>query len=186
MIVELPQIVRNSFKNILIHLLYFSLQPNFEPYFNKHSQELEKLLSSGLTIENRHYQVRIFAVTADSPARAKFANAMQYNGRFGCINCIIQTIKIGVHGPRVYKNNLIVPMRTEKDYLKHVQIAKEMRKEFLGIKGPCYWSKFFKIPDNCLLDPMHLIFEGVVKRVLTINLGKKPQGNSDVSVDFAY
>ena len=64
-------------------------------------------------------------------------------------------------------------MRTEKDYLKHVQIAKEMRKDFLGIKGPCYWSKFFKIPDNCLLDPMHLIFEGVVKRVLTINLGKE-------------
>ena len=176
MIVELPQIVRNSFKNMLIHFLYFSSKPNFEPYFNKHNQELEKLLASGLTIENRHYDVRIFAVTADSPARSKFSNAMQYNGRFGCINCVILTTKIGANGPRVYKNSLIVPIRTQNDYLQHVKMAQDIRKDFLGIKGPCYWSKFFTIPDNCLLDPMHLIFEGVVKRLLTIFLQKETSG----------
>ena len=176
MICELPQLARNSFKNMLIHFLYFSSAPNFQPYFNKHSQELEKLLKYGLTIDNRHYEIRILAVTADSPARSKLTYSMQFNGRFGCIYCLIRTTKIGANGPRVYKNNLNVPLRTKSDYLKHVKMAEELRKDFLGVKGRCYLSKFITLPDNCLIDPMHLVFEGVVQRVLSIVLEKQTTG----------
>lgn len=173
---ELPPEIRNAAANMVTHFIYGSSTPCFETFLPIYSDELNNLLKEGLKINNIHFKIRILGLIADAPARAKITFAKQYNGKFGCFFCINPGVRI--NGKRIYKFNPQFKIRTNELYKDQALRAKRSGKPYHGIFGEAYLSKWIKMPDDVIADQMHMIMEGVVKRLILLwfdskSIGKK-------------
>jgi hypothetical protein len=65
-----------------------------------------------------------------------------------------------------YKYDKNLKIRTHKMYLEQLETAILIKSRYMGIVGPSYMSKWIKIPNDCLLDYMHLCHEGKTKWLL--------------------
>ena len=68
----------------------------------------------------------------------------------------------------VYPYSVNHQIRTNNDYNLQVQNSIEIKSVYQGIKGPCWISKYIKIPEDIYLDPMHLIYIGTQLKLLTM------------------
>lgn len=124
--------------------------------------------------------VKIIAFISDLPALSKFLNTSQFNGEYGCLACLDKGEYLEKHSKRVFKTQLC-ELRTNESYTVDAEEAektslanKNKKKEPVnGIKGTCWLARYLTIPDNTLLDPMHLIHLGVVKLMMTLWLDTK-------------
>lgn len=159
-IVELPPILRESYENIIFHSLWSGSNPDFNVYLKEYNNELDELLEKGFIFNNKKFNLRIFLFQSDSPARAKACKSVQFNGKYGCLMCL---------HPTVYTNKTIYPvlqninLRTKQIYDEQVAEAVRTGLTYFGIKDFSYLSNWITIPDNVLIDYMHLSIEGVFK-----------------------
>ncbi|CAF0951785.1 unnamed protein product [Brachionus calyciflorus] len=134
---------------------------NLSLYLNK-----ENLLK----INSKDYNIRIYCLIADAPARAKVLNIIQFNGEFGCFHCLHPGKNIGQGrggNKRVYCAK-VFPLRKNSLYLEQVKEVKQKKEMLYGIKSSSYLSKWIMLPDSCLLDYMHLCLEGGVKKLINL------------------
>ena len=111
-IMELPQRVRESKQNILIHSIIIGNTIDFNKWFLKCEEAYANRLGENFLLNG--YRTRLFCTLFDLPARAKALNMVNHNGYNACINCDIT----GVYKSRKvifpFRRNL--SLRTEKDY----------------------------------------------------------------------
>ncbi|CAF0800918.1 unnamed protein product [Brachionus calyciflorus] len=163
-IVELPPIIRNAKKNIIIHTLW-----NGELDFNlifKYYTKIDNLINKGTNIivdgTLTHFNVRILGLISDTVARPKLCNSTQFNGGFGCLHCLHPNSNCdGKYQRSVYFYDKNIKSRTNDDYNLDVRNAEKTKKRSNGIKGFTYLSNWISIPDCVLLDYMHLSLEGM-------------------------
>lgn len=141
-------------------------------------EDLSLLLQKGIYINNHHLDVTIGAFCCDAPARSYLKEVMSHNSRFGCERCVIRSLYSADEKRRFYPTNVEENKRSGVDFFENISNDGH-------IKGKSPLLKLgIDLVTTFILDPMHLIYLGVVKRLLInywIN-GKRPFKISKLAV----
>lgn len=162
-IVELPPILRGSFENILFHSSWTGSQPDFNVWLKNYNNQIDTALKNGFEWKNKKFNLKIHAFIADSPARSKVCNSIQFNGYYGCIKCMHPGTCL--NKVILYPNLDNIKLRTNENYNLQVEKAIVNNCCFEGIKGSSYISNWITIPDNVIFDYMHLSLVGTFKKM---------------------
>jgi hypothetical protein len=163
-IADLDPIIRNSYENIITFYMLGTSKPRLNLFCGKYLKNFERILKSGLRIDSiGHVNLRIIGFIGDSQAIPKVLNSKQYNGACGCIHCLVEGVQTS-KGLRVYPYSSNILLRNDTLYRGQVALAKITKKECHGIKGSCWLSKFIEIPENILLDYMHVCCIGTMEK----------------------
>ena len=166
-IANLPLSLRNSHKNIITCYL---TKPdlNINHFMFKHSTDLMQILNEGINLENIGLvNISFVGFTGDTPATAEFCMHKGFNGFYGCLKCLCQ-------GTRYENRVFIYPycpqaqVRTNELYEENAQEAYNTGLTINGIKGKCWLSYFLDLPNGIIIDYMHLILEGTLKKTLSM------------------
>ncbi len=124
-------------------------------------------MDEGIFIEslNLLITVKVHVFLGDAPARSKACNSIQFNGKYGCIDCLHPTAR--PEHTTIYPNLPNIEIRTHERYLKHVELSKTAHKNvYKGIKGESYLSNWIELPDAQIKDYMHLCLQGSFKAII--------------------
>ena len=115
-------------------------------------------------------KVKVHGHLADLVAEAPSLNMKQFNGEFGCCVCLHPGGRLqGKGNVRVYPHfPEEPPRRNHQDTLLYAQVAEERGRSVFGVVGTSPFHRVLRIPDNILLDYMHLVLEGEFMRRLTL------------------
>lgn len=107
----------------------------------------------------------IICGTCDLPAKALFLNMNQYNGKYVCHKCEEEGVRIG--NTQVYPYQRNMTMRSENETIE--EAAQVIRRPVFSVKGFTILTLLvFQWLRTTTLDPMHCIFEGVMKSMLRL------------------
>ena len=127
-IVELPQKVRESKQNLIIHSIIIGNSINFNQWFEKCNQSYNNSLGTYSLLNG--YRTRLFCGLFDLPARAKALNMLNHNGYSSCINCNIIGVYISGKIVFPYVENLM--LRKKREYQS---ILKQIMSTKSNVKG---------------------------------------------------
>jgi hypothetical protein len=111
-ILELPQKVRESKQNLVIHSIIIGNSINFNLWFNKCNKSFKNSLGKHFLLHG--YRTRLFSGLFDLPARAKALNMLNHAGYNSCINCNIKGIYVSKIVVFPYTEKLT--LRTKSEY----------------------------------------------------------------------
>lgn len=128
-------------------------------------------------ISNQAYvvKVNIFVTIFDQPARAAFWNCKQFNGRFGCMDCIhpgsnlvsVPGLK-PTFGRRWYSKNKRYIEKDRRFYeLAWRKILDGGNDSYYGIKRKPNFARLCNPGDQNVIDIMHQLYEGVIKMIVS-------------------
>ena len=104
-----------------------------KPVLNK----LHDLYPEGLAFSTpsgpKVLKARLLFAVFDLPAKAMALNSMQYNGRYGCANCLDHGKRIGRR--QLYPPDALHEPRCESDLLEWAEDAEEKGEPLFGVKG---------------------------------------------------
>jgi len=182
MILDLPPMIRNSFKNIITNFLINSKKVDINKFMEKNMQGFERVLKNGIMVaSNEKLNIKLVGAIADAPAMAKLVNMNQYNGYYGCVHCLHPGERLENFAKTVFPYSKNIKPRLNSDYLYQVKRAHIINDTYMGVKGSCWLSKFIQIPENIILDYMHLSCIGVVKSLKFLWLDSKREDNWFIS-----
>ena len=116
-----------------------------------------------------------------SVARAPVQGFTQFNGSYGCNQCLHpgESVLTNKNNPRSWniKYPLLKTMQKERnaaDTIQHMIKASSNKKTFPGVKHPSHLinSMYFNIIIGCVPENMHCV-PGVAKQFATILFGNK-------------
>jgi len=137
-------------------------------------QSFANVLKNGMVVENnQNINVKLVGVIADAPAMAKIVNMNQFNGYFGCVHCLHPGERLENFSKTVFPYSKTIKPRLNCDYLQQVNQAQVLNQTYMGVKGKCWISQFINIPENVILDYMHLSCIGVVKSLMFLWIDSK-------------
>lgn len=133
-----------------------SKPPNTYEYLKDFIQEYKSLCDDGLVIDTKLYSVSISGFICDAPARAFVKVIKGHNGFYGCERCMQK----GIHpfGATVF-NEIDAEIRTNQNFLLQTQLEHHN-----GISPLTEIN--FPMVTKFILDPMHLVYLGVMRRIL--------------------
>lgn len=176
-IVELPPRLRYCFSNILFcGLSCGAKKPDLKVFQERFANELEEIQGCQVVVQGNCTQIPIERISlhghlADLVAKAPSMCMNQYNGKCGCSICLHpgERIQQGRGNVRVYPyTNQPPPLRTHAQTLLHAATAERTGKPFFGVKGVSPLLRVLNVPDQVLLDYMHLVLAGEFLRRLNI------------------
>lgn len=132
-------------------------KPNsVDEYLKDFIQEYKILCNSGLVIDSKLYAVSIVGFICDAPARAFVKVIKGHTGYYGCERCTQK----GIHpfGATIF-NEVDAESRTNASFLSQKQLEHHN-----GISPLIQIN--FPMVTGFILDSMHLVYLGVVKRIL--------------------
>lgn len=112
------------------------------------------------------FLAKLAYVICDLPAIASLLNITQYNGEYGCYKCLHpgKTVAVGKGHTRIYPpQNTEIEIRSSQHYSDYVQLAIATKSRVFGIKGPSVLSNNLQIPEQVVIDGLHMLYEGVIK-----------------------
>jgi len=177
MILDLPPYERQKPCNILLLGLFFGNKgkPSWNTFVQKIFDSFPEEAFS-ITVNSRNVTIKtsIDLSIFDLPALASICNITQFNGEFGCPKCCNKgrTEQSGRGKCRIYLP-LDSRKKTVENYIEYSNLAEETGQRVFGIKGKSVLSKFLSLPDDIVLDSMHIIYEGVVKSLLEAMVSSK-------------
>ncbi|XP_018394145.1 PREDICTED: uncharacterized protein LOC108772965, partial [Cyphomyrmex costatus] len=137
-------------------------------YLKDFVEDITKVINTGTIIDNKHYSVKISYFICDAVAKAYITYTVGHMGYYSCTKC---------HEEGTYINNRVcfpntnhLKLRTDIDYRLKAQEDHHIGTSLLEQIPNLDMIKSFP------LDPMHLIYLGVVKKLI-VNLwcfGKPP------------
>lgn len=136
-------------------------KPPHRPFLRDFVRELNCLNGNHFELDERTIKISLLLITADAPARAYLKQICGHNGRSGCEKCFQMQYKTG--GIRVnfeFKEKCELKMRTHANF--------KAQEDVLHHKGPSMLLKLksFDIIRQVVLDDLHLIDEGIGKKLL--------------------
>ena len=129
-------------------------------FFNDLVQEIITLVNDGILVDAVHYNLfqRVSAILADAPARAFLKQCVLFNAYYGCERCIQK----GTWNKKVTLSQTDSKLRSDKAFrtmkytVHHTGLS-----PFIAVPG-------LGLVSQVVLDHMHLIFLGVVRKLLYI------------------
>lgn len=137
---------------------------NIEEYLKDFINEYKILCNTGIVINMKLYSVSILGFICDAPARAFIKQIKGHTGFYGCERCIQK----GTHpfGATIF-NKIDSELRTNESFLSQSQF------EHHNGVSPLVEINFPMV-TGFILDPMHLVYLGIIKRILFLLV----QGNN--------
>ena len=184
-VVELPPELRYCFSNILVCGISCGPKtPDLCIFQNKFVEEIEEIQGGQVNVTTPGGVVSVETVDlhghlADLVAKAPSLCFSQYNGKSGCSVCLHpgDRIKKGKGYSRIYPySDEDHPLRTREQTLIHARTAERTGKPVFGIKGVSPLLRVIEVPDNVLLDYMHLVLAGEFLR--RVNIWINPQSDN--------
>lgn len=154
-------------------------KPNsISDFLNPFISEMELLLVNGLSINNKTFFLNISQIICDAPAKAFILNVKGHNAYHSCNSCIVEG---------VFLNNRMAFPDLNSSLRTNISFRNQHDEDYH--KGFCPLTIFnTNIVDNVVLEYMHNICLGVVKRLLLFwKKGKKPVRflNDDISNEIS-
>lgn len=119
----------------------------------------------------------LFCGTCDLPAKACVCNTVQFNGTFGCFECLQPgcTVKVGNKGGHVHafpfnQEHVKGPLRTHPQCLADARAAVSQEKPVQGVKGPCWFAglQYYDLVKGTVVHYIHCVLEGVTKSLINL------------------
>ncbi|XP_054723470.1 uncharacterized protein LOC129233475 [Uloborus diversus] len=138
---------------------------NSNDFFDSFVKECTILEEKGIIFNDKKYVFRISCFIADAPARAFLKCIIHFNALQGCEKCTQE----GVHlGRTTWQYQSKLNLRTDEAfrdmlYPRHQQCQTVISRLNVGLIS--------QVP----IDPMHLIFLGIVKRLINVWVEKGPK-----------
>lgn len=134
---------------------------NFYDYFIDFVTEINYLQAEGIVIHEKKFDVHLKCIVADTPARAYCKGIKNHGGYSACERCVVygKRVKTGKGACMVYPG-INHPKRTNASFRE--------RHDLEHHTGNSPFEKIIPEIDMTrafLLDPMHLLFIGVMKRM---------------------
>lgn len=144
---------------IVIGVYYGSSKPDsIESFLRLFVNDLKTVLEFGIEFNNRRVFCKVKAFICDAPARAFVKGIVGHNAKYSCEKCLIE-------GEWSYETN-----HTTYNYSNCTLRTDANFRERLQEEHHKYVSPIEELPIDIIqifaLDPMHLVFLGVQKRVL--------------------
>ncbi|KAK3920781.1 50S ribosomal protein L10 [Frankliniella fusca] len=127
-------------------------------YLMDFALEVDMLQREGYYINGNLFPVEVNNYIMDAPARALVKCSVQFNAVCSCDKCCVEGEYID---NRMTFTNLNADLRTDESFLNQTQERHHMGRSPLEFIGTKMVSQF-------RLDPMHLVYLGVFKRLLTV------------------
>lgn len=105
-------------KLLVIALFAGTSKPNLENYLHDFIKEVSHLMSNGLSIGSKNYNVKIQAIVADTPACSYLKCVKGHNGYYSCEKC---EVKGKQFLNRMTFAVLTAPNRTDLSFANHSQ-----------------------------------------------------------------
>jgi hypothetical protein len=135
---ELPPLIRNSRKNIIVHCLWTG-SLNINIVLEKYNKKTDDLFSNGLEIDKfkGRILIRMIGLLCDTIGRPKVCNSTQFNGAYGCLHCL-HPHKITYKDGKTlwcYNYDPLIKDRTNLDYQSAANAAELAHNRVNGIRG---------------------------------------------------
>lgn len=164
-IVDLPPILRFSFKNMILAGLWFGRgKPDWDFILPLLAGDLSNLKTHGILVENRMIYFKIEVLICDMAAKPPLLHMTTFNGYFGCPYCLV---KGEFHRPVVYPTSSEIILRTENGFKSDGLTAESSRASVNGVYRTTKLGLLLQhIPHSLPFDPLHQAFGGVTKFLL--------------------
>ncbi|XP_066910130.1 uncharacterized protein [Clytia hemisphaerica] len=151
------------FKPIAVAFYCGKTKPPFTEFMNDFVVEMNHLIQNGFIFQNVHYHVSLFCLTSDSPARSGIKGIIQHTGYFSCERCCIKGDSV--------KGRIVFDRGQEGANVARTDDAFRMDLYAIpdedGKRHQTNVSLLTNLPiKDIAIDPMHLIFLGVTRRLL--------------------
>ena len=80
----------HKFQPVPVALYGGYLKPNMNEFLREFIAEIKTLISSPAQILNKQYNISIFCLTCDAPARSLLKGIIQHTGYYACERCTIK------------------------------------------------------------------------------------------------
>ena len=171
MLLNLPRKRRVSYRNLILVSLFggdkkpdcTSLVKNLVGFVNAFNKR--RLLTVGKNTYNVLVNIRLVAV--DAIMKAPLLNQTQFNGLYGCSNCYIPGASHPSGKPWLYKYEPTPSdIRTHTERQNDLSFNPSQKAPRFGLKGISCIEQLVSIPEDVVIDYMHQVLLGVVKRSL--------------------
>jgi hypothetical protein len=169
MIADMEPLMRNSFENIISFCMIGTNVPDLNLFYSKHMESFENLIKHGVSIAGiGNLKIQQVGFIGDSQAIPRVFNTKQYNGEHGCIHCHQAGTTHANTLLRTYPYTPDASIRTNSDYFGQVLESQRTGRDSKGVKGSCWMSQFISIPDNIILDYMHVCCIGTMQQLFNL------------------
>ena len=129
-------------------------------YLEELVQELKDLLTNGIDIGNEHFRVLVLCYVCDAPAKCFILGIKGHCGYWSCLRCLQKGEMIG---RRMCFPEVEYILRTDESFLLREQPEHHLdgTPKILEVPGIKPVSQFVH-------DPMHLLYIGVMKKLLLL------------------
>lgn len=140
-----------------------------ETFLREFISECQTLIAEGLCFKGKYFKIVLKAFCCDAPARAFLKQVGGHNSKQGCERCDITSIYSAEDKRRYYPAvSVYTNLRSNEDFYRNVCNQ--------HIKGQSPLLELdIGLVSNFILDPMHLIYLGVTKRLINYWLEGKRQ-----------
>ena len=162
-LINLPPEERRRFRNLLLISLYYGKE---KPDFNFFLQSLVSTVKSfSMIYSNLTIELRVVTLTADLPAKSEALTMTQFNGYYGCTLCNMKGSYSREYHKMLFPFGETFQLRSPETYQQHLRTAVCNKAPYFGVKGPTPLSLLMEIPI-LPLDPLHLLFLGIVRSIM--------------------
>ena len=154
----------SSFKPVPVALYCGYKKPDIGEYLVEFVDEMGKLLSEALEVNVSSYELSIYTFTCDAPARALLKGIVQHTGYYACERCTMKgTI---IKGRIVYDRIEESTLRSNDTFMSMGYAEKDQIGKRHQLAPSPIRTLNISMINGFNLDYMHMIFVGVVRRML--------------------
>ena len=149
-ITSFPPEIRMNARNLLLAGVWCApVKPDMKVILGPVLEAINQLKLDGIPIETatgqRIVKACLLLAVFDLPALAMACNTTQFNGNYGCLHC---------------------RPRTSRQQMEWAKEAERNGMAVYGVKGTSILSNSIAIPNQCPIDYMHAVLEGVMKKLM--------------------
>ena len=149
---------------------------NSNDFLEMFTQESITIINDGIIFENISYSVRIYALICDTPAKAFVLCIKYHSGYSSCTKCTIE----GKMLKCICFPGKIQTLRTDEKFRNNEYFDDNYQKENTILNS----IPHFGLVSNVPLDPMHLLYLGVTRKLFLIwlvssSVHKLPQNSQN-------
>ena len=145
----------------------------FKKISNKELIMVDKL-KQGQTDHTRptfSFSFEILGLLADKPAMCKATMHTHHNGKFGCPHCsiVVKNLDplIAANGRQIRGRTNVYNYTDELTPKENFELLSSKEgDERKGVNGNSILNKFLSLPDQAPIETMHLLYEGVTKKII--------------------
>ena len=127
-----------------------------DPFLKDLCEEINRILSNGITIDNKKFPVSIRAVIADAPAKAMIKQISGHGGYYACDRCFVKGIYDGSKRSISYSE-----LCCEKG--TNFNFRNKQPEHHIG-ESP-FLSTNIDMVEKCPVDYMHAILLGIMRKL---------------------